>query len=86
MRDDIFLDQDDQQYDFIYIDTSHDYETVQRQLRQVRRLSHEHTIISGDDYSDSGTWGVKKAVIECTQEHGLFLNWVWYTFAKHLKI
>ena len=85
-HDEEFLAQDDQKYDLIYIDTSHDYETVRRQLHQVRRLSHENTIISGDDYSDHGTWGVKRAVIDGTKEHGLFLNWVWYTFAKHINI
>ena len=84
MHDATFMAQDNNIYDFIYIDTSHDYETVQRQIRQVKRLCHDNTIVSGDDYSDNGTWGVPKAVRDETKEHGLFLNWIWYTLGKNL--
>ena len=59
-------------FDCIYIDTSHDYETVARQLRQVKRLCRgPQTIIAGDDYGDGGTWGVKRAVEEAFHTHAL---------------
>ena len=33
--------------------------------------------IGGDDYSDEGTWGVKKAVGQRFPSHTLFANWIW---------
>ena len=83
MRDEEFLSTDTNIYDFIYLDTSHDYNSVRRQIKKALRLSHPNTIISGDDYSDAGTWGVKKAVEEGTFEHGLYLDWIWYVHAKN---
>ena len=84
MHDSDFLAQDNNIYDFIYIDTAHDYDTVQRQIRQVKRLCHDKTIVSGDDYSSHEACRVPEAVRDGTKEHGLFLNWIWYTFGKNV--
>lgn len=83
-HDDQFLAACTEVYDLIYIDTSHDYQTVLRQIYQVRTLLHSNTIIAGDDYSDHDTWGVIKAVKENTTEHVVFDNWIWYTSAVHI--
>lgn len=65
-------------FDFAYLDTAHDFETVQRQLRQVLRVTKPGAIIAGDDYSDAGTWGVKRAVAAGTRRHAVFANWIWH--------
>ena len=84
-RDEDYLSRCQEVYDLIYLDTSHDYETVLRQLNQVENLIHPNTIIAGDDYSDRDTWGVIKAVKENTTEHGVHMDWVWYTSAANLS-
>lgn len=86
--DDLFLREiadTDQRFDFVYLDTSHDYETVARQLRQVWRVTREPAIVAGDDYSDAGTWGVKRAVSERLVHHSVFANWIWFADRKDLK-
>jgi len=76
-RDDIFLAGCTERFDAIYIDTSHDYDTVARQIRQVAGLLTDDGLICGDDYSDQGTWGVKRAVTELVPGHVIFANWIW---------
>ena len=56
-------------YDLAYLDTAHDYATVQRQLRQCKPLVRDGGWIAGDDYVDQGTWGVKSAVNDGTVSH-----------------
>lgn len=66
-------------FDAIYVDTSHDYATVARQLRQLAQLCcDDATLICGDDYSDAGTWGVARAVREAFSDHRVFANWIWF--------
>lgn len=65
------------QYDVIYVDTSHDYETVTRQLRQIRPLCHAETIIAGDDYQPRETWDVERAVKQALPNHVLFGGIIW---------
>lgn len=76
-RDEVFLAECGEIFDLIYIDTSHDYTTVHRQLLQAKRLVHADGLIAGDDYSDEGTWGVRKAVSELAPDHRVFSNWIW---------
>lgn len=68
-------------FDVVYLDTSHDEQTVKRQLAQVPKVLHPGGIICGDDYSDDsnagGNWGVKKAVTEIHPKHTVFGNWIW---------
>lgn len=72
-----FIGTTGQQFDFIYLDTSHDYATVWRQLRTISKMCWSDTLICGDDYSDNGTWGVKRAVTQAFQNHSVFGNWIW---------
>lgn len=86
-NDEKFLAETTEKFDVIYLDTSHDYETVARQLRQVARVcSSANTIICGDDYSDAGTWGVKRAVSEAFTSHGVFAGAIWFSDLASLKI
>ncbi len=80
-----FLEKRTAPYDFIYLDTDHTAQTVTRQLQQIQGVTREHTIIAGDDYSDAGTWGVKRAVTEGFREHKVFANWIWYSNRSELK-
>ena len=76
-RDDLFLSACRSRFDLIYLDTSHDHATVRRQLRQAVGLLTEDGLLSGDDYSDVGTWGVKRAVSETAPGHAVVENWLW---------
>lgn len=79
----------DLKFDVIYWDTSHDYETVRRQLGQVRRIARDSALICGDDYSDQsnagGSWGVKRAVSEAFTFHQVFASWIWFAPLSALK-
>jgi len=76
-RDEKFLATCSDRFDAIYIDTSHDYNTVARQIRQTAGLLTDAGLICGDDYSDQGTWGVKRAVSELIPGHLIFADWIW---------
>jgi hypothetical protein len=66
-------------FDAIYLDTSHDYQTVKRELEAVPAICRFPCILAGDDYSDSGTWGVARAVREkFGPAHRVFASWIWY--------
>jgi hypothetical protein len=84
-NDEAYLDSTESRFDMIYLDTSHDYETVRRQLRQINRLLPASGIVAGDDYSDHGTWGVKSAVADGTTWHAVFEQFIWITDATKLK-
>lgn len=85
MADADYLETTGHQFDFVYLDTSHDHATVARQLAQVPRLTRHAAVIAGDDYSDAGTWGVKRAVGEAFTEHSVFAGWLWYSERRNLK-
>ena len=85
-RDDAYLSRSDEHFDAVYIDTSHDYDTVARQIRQSARLLSEGGLICGDDYSDQGTWGVKRAVTELVPGHVIFANWIWLGSRDQIRL
>jgi Methyltransferase domain len=60
-----FLQSTDRLFDFIYIDTSHDYETTVAHIRASLPCMAPGGVIGGDDFSDKGTWGVRRAVRDC---------------------
>lgn len=64
-------------FDFIYVDVSHDYQTTLNSIDTGILKLHPQGFMGGDDYSDEGTWGVKKAVGERFPSHMLSGNWVW---------
>lgn len=61
-------------FDAIYIDTSHDYETVARQIRQCRPLLKPDGILCGDDYLEDPQWGVIRGVNELCPERAIFAS------------
>lgn len=80
-RDAIFLDSTNEKFDFIYLDTAHDYDTVKTSIdKSIHKLSNIG-LIGGDDFSDAGTWGVASAVKKSFSQHGL-LGSCWYANAK----
>jgi hypothetical protein len=85
-RDDAFLAACTERFDAIYLDTSHDYDTVARQIRQCLPLLTEDGLLCGDDYSDQGTWGVKCAVAEFIPGHVVFANWIWLGARDQIKL
>jgi hypothetical protein len=85
-RDEIFLAACSERFDAIYIDTSHDYATLARQIRQTVGLLTEDGLLCGDDYSDQGTWGVKRAVTEFIPGHLIFANWIWLASRDQVRL
>jgi hypothetical protein len=85
-HDEVFLASCADHFDAIYIDTSHDYNTVARQIRQTVGLLTDDGLLSGDDYSDQGTWGVKRALTEFAPGHVVFTNWIWIAARDQVKI
>jgi hypothetical protein len=59
--------------DVVYVDGSHEYEDVQRDIELARELSPK--IIFGDDYTNKQFPGVKRAVSE--RPHKVIKNWYW---------
>lgn len=82
--DGLFLAATKQRYDFIYVDTSHDYTTVKRQFLQIARVCNGDAFIAGDDYSDDYGWGVRKAVGDGFKWHHVVSNWIWFSHRSAL--
>lgn len=80
-----FLDTTQEKFDLVYVDTSHDFNTVIRQLRQIPRICLGDALICGDDYSDRDTWGVKSAVSKAFHDHSVFEGWIWFSKLSNLK-
>ncbi len=76
-RDADFLKTTQQVFDFIYIDTSHDYHSVKELIKLSYPKLSDRGFIGGDDYSDSETWGVASAVKDSFHKHDLYFNWLW---------
>ena len=85
----VFLANVTGQFDFIYIDTSHDYDTVKREIEAVRKLCHPGTLIAGDDFINDGKewWGVDRAVADSfkPQTASVLGQMIWYGAAADLK-
>lgn len=65
------------QYDFIYVDTSHDYQTTADVIDLAMPHLRESGVIAGDDFSNQGTWGVKRAVEERFENPAIHSGWIW---------
>ena len=64
-------------FDFVYIDTSHDYATTRRLIDLAVPRLKRGGLIGGDDFSDQGTWGVASAVQESFSRFEVFSGWIW---------
>ena len=69
---------EDEYFDLIYIDASHEYKDFKRDLEQyLPKLKKQSSIISGHDYAHRW-WGVVKAVDEVVGvPHQVFLDSTW---------
>jgi hypothetical protein len=66
-----------QDYDFIYLDTSHDEQTVCEEIGAIRSKLRTQ-LVAGDDYHQPGTcWGVDRAVTRLFPSHVVFFNRIW---------
>ena len=72
-------------YDFIYVDTSHDYECTLNSIRLALKRLNPGGVIGGDDYMDSETWGVRKAVSEAFTKHEVSGSWIWLAKAADAR-
>ncbi len=80
-----FLRTTDQEFDFIFIDTSHDYETTKRTMQLALKRLRPLGLLAGDDFSDKDTWGVRKAVTELCPNVRTFMTWIWYAAGAEFK-
>lgn len=72
-------------FDFIYVDTSHDYECTLNSIRLALKRLKPGGVIGGDDYLDSETWGVRKAVTEAFTKHEVSGSWIWLAKAADAR-
>jgi len=78
---------DDPPFDFIYLDSSHDQETLARELRECGRLIAAGGVIAGDDYNDAQpTWGVRAAVTGAFATHHHIGGMIWLADASNLEL
>lgn len=69
-------------YDLCFYDSSHDGDSVRRQIRQGHKLCHPGTIVAGDDYANvQKEWAVEDAVKEAFKYHYHIEYRIWFTDA-----
>ena len=85
MDDVTFIDQCADQFDFVYVDTSHDYQSVKNVLSHLKPVCREGATIAGDDFSSANGWGVPQAVNETFSHFTLYAGWIWVTEPKHFR-
>jgi len=81
-----FLRNTHQKFDFIYLDTSHDYQTVKTTIKLALDKLNPKGLIGGDDFSDRGNWGVASAVRDSFDHFDLFFNWLWLGQAANYRL
>jgi hypothetical protein len=70
-------------YDLIFLDASHEYASINRQIRASHKLCHPFTIVSGDDYANvQPGWGVEDAVKASFKSHYHLDYRIWFTDSK----
>ena len=73
---DILKSFDDNYFDWVYIDSVHDYKTTAEELLICKDKVKDDGIISGDDFSPrSYSHGLKYGVIEAVHEFCVQYNW-----------
>ena len=66
------------EFNVIYLDTSHDYETVKAELIAIKAQEADHHFtVCGDDYSGQNNWGVACACDELLPYHVPLFNRIW---------
>lgn len=70
-------------YDLVFLDGSHEYASISREIRESHKLCHPFTIVSGDDYADvQPGWGVTEAVKEAFKFHHHINYRIWFAGAE----
>jgi len=70
-------------FDLIFLDSSHEFASINRQIRASHKLCHPFTIVSGDDYQNvQPGWGVEDAVKQSFKNHYHLDYRIWFTDAK----
>lgn len=64
-------------FDLIYLDTSHDHQTVQEEIAAAIPRLNPGGLLAGDDYIGEPHWGVKQAVDEAFSSRAVFGNQIW---------
>lgn len=75
-----FLRANREAFDFVYLDTSHDYLTVIKEITSARMALDKQgaCLLAGDDYHQPGTtWGVDRAVSEWLPHHVVLFDRIW---------
>jgi hypothetical protein len=72
-----YLGTTNETFDFVYVDTSHDYATARKTIDLAVPRLEPGGLIGGDDFSDQGTWGVASAVADSFSRFELFSRWIW---------
>jgi hypothetical protein len=80
-----FLSTTADRFDFIYIDTAHDYESTMALIGLARARLEAGGLVGGDDFSDKGTWGVARAVKDSFAKFEVFSNWIWLARAADAR-
>lgn len=80
-----FLEATGDRFDFIYIDTAHDYESTVALIELAMVRLEPGGLVGGDDFSDKGTWGVARAVKDSFENFQVFSNWIWLARGSHSK-
>jgi hypothetical protein len=81
-----FQTSSDQKFDFIYIDTSHDYETTRNTIKLALPRLRPNGLPAGDDCSNEGTWGVKRAVREAFKNPTVVGGWLWWARGMECRL
>ncbi len=81
-----FLRETERKFDLIYIDTSHDYESTRRTIALALQRLRPLGLLAGDDFSDEGTCGVKRAVTEACPGVRVFMDWIWYAAGAEFQV
>ena len=70
-------------FDLIFLDASHEYASINRQIRACHKLCHPFTVVSGDDYANvQPGWGVEDAVKQAFKTHQHIDNRIWFAGAE----
>ncbi len=83
MDDAKYLEDGGKPFDLIFLDASHEYASISRQIRACHKLCHPTTVISGDDYANvQPGWGVTEAVTEAFKFHYHIDHRIWFAGAE----
>ena len=82
---DILKDINVGEFDYVFLDAGHKYETVQNDLKNLIQVVNNNGIILSDDYNLTYAPGVKKAIDEYIFKNNFKLNVLYSRFAEITK-